>query len=153
MKTLIINKNREIKEIVYNNFNELYKKCNYKNSNNFTCLQCIKTKIGIIEFWGKRSKISYKYNDLDLYGKCIILLKKDCYIDLTIDLLNANLNDKYNNIIDNDINDINDMDNINKMDEIDNKDNKDNKDNIDINNLIINELLPEVYVYTSDEDN
>ena len=127
MKSIIINNLKILSEIEYSNIDDLYLNCGFKNNKQFICLKTLITPNGRLEFWGKKTKISYKYYDIELYSKCAILLFKDVYCDLTIDEFNNNfihLLSSNNNIY------------------IDN--------NIDIDNLIDSNY--ETHIYTSDED-
>ena len=165
MKSLIINKNTEIKEILDINLDELYKLCGYRNNNNFVCLHTVKTNIGIIEFWGKKSKNTYIYKNLQLYGKCVILLNKETYENLTIDLFNfhfnssidsnnivkVNDNDEYTKKDDNNEDDNNEDDN--NEDDNNEDDNNEDNNNEDNNNEDYNEEVDNEEVDNEDDDN
>ena len=74
---------------------QIYKFCNYKNNNDFSCLHCYQNKTSTYEIYGKTSgKANYenKYElpppiDEKLFFGTLIILKKenDTYCDLTLE--------------------------------------------------------------------
>ena len=91
MKAITLNSYKNLNEIEFKNIEELYKKCGYKSNKDFNCLHTINTNKGKLEFWGKKTKNSFLYYNIELYSKCAILLFTNEYVELTID----KYNDKY----------------------------------------------------------
>ena len=58
MKAVLINETLELKEIIVDSFQVIYRKCGYRSENNFTCLASEAFTDGstILEYWGKKSK-------------------------------------------------------------------------------------------------
>ena len=128
INSIIIN-NNSANEVKIKNINEenIYKKCNFKNPNDFSKLHSWQyDDTNHIELWGKNkgfknSKscfIIFKNMNIDIFGKSLFLMKND---------------DKYISL---NINTFNDFFNINNTENT-NKENKEttNKDNIIAENL------------------
>ena len=81
---------RRFKSIQEKNLlSEIYKKCGYRSSNNYVCIESVDIECGTLEFWGKKSKSGYEYFNRMLYGKCCIVLKNNNGIqELTIEEYN-----------------------------------------------------------------
>lgn len=92
MKAVVINETLELKEIIVDSFEVIYRKCGYRSANNFMSLASESFTDGstILEYWGKKSKGGeYNYRGHTLYSKCVIVLKRNNEIvDLTIDEFN-----------------------------------------------------------------
>lgn len=92
MKAVVINETQELKEIIVDSFEVIYRKCGYRSENNFMCLASEAFSDGstILEYWGKKCKGGgYNYRGHTLYSKCAIVLRRDNeIIDLTIDEYN-----------------------------------------------------------------
>lgn len=144
MISCILLQNNEYTSINVKNLDEtnMYKKCSLKNDNNFKKLKEIESNDGTIELWGKdkglsnsKNKSDILYNlELDIYGKCILVLKKnETYISLTKNnLLNV----------------------LNLEEDNETKTNVDNKNDIEnVENNIEVELTYDAYEYSDDEYN
>lgn len=173
MISCILLQNKDLSLINVKNLDEdnMYKKCCFKNNNNFKKIKIIESSEGLLEIWGKDKGLSNSINNniilkqlqIELYGKCIIVLKNnEKYISLTTknffnilnikdDILlnnNDNNNDNYNNNYNkNDIINI-EKNEINKTNE-DNEDNEENEEETGIN--YNKELTYDVYEYSDDE--
>lgn len=91
MLNCIIIFNNEINELKVRNISKenLYKKCNYKNNNDFVLIKTWDYSNNVIEMWGKNksnynSKNTYvlfeKFN-INVYGKALFILKnKEDYL-------------------------------------------------------------------------
>ena len=80
----------------------IYKKCNYKNSHDFTIVSSWNYNSDIIELWGKTKgniknvvdsinniNIDKFIVDIKIYGKCIFVMQNDnVYKSLTLDMFN-----------------------------------------------------------------
>ena len=88
MKAVTIDSSLELKQVEYESFDIVYRRCGYRSINNFVALanEQFTDESTVLEFWGKQSKTGYDYRGHKLYGKCVIILKKGGeIIDLTID--------------------------------------------------------------------
>ena len=88
MKAITIDSSLELKQVEYDSFDIVYRRCGYRSINNFVALanEQFTDESTVLEFWGKRSKKGYDYRGHTLYGICVIILKKGGeIIDLTID--------------------------------------------------------------------
>ena len=173
IKCILIN-NENIDNIKIKDVNDsnLYKKCNYKKDNDFLKIKNWNFENNkIIELWGKNkgnskyknSNFLIKNEKLELYGKCIFVLKdiSNNYISLEEDIFNNFFNINKENKQGNNTNNLEENDNI-ENDNIENN-NKNNYDNIDNNiddeleDLISkyenDELEYEMYCYSSEEEN
>lgn len=146
MKAIIIDETQELKDIIVDSFEVVYRKCGYRSENNFRCLASETFTDGptILEYWGKKSKGGgYNYRGHTLYSKCAIVLRRDNQIvDLTID--------EYNEISLFGAN----GDLQGEQGELENKDKEQRQEKPvkqEFEQLISGELIPEDYVYTSDE--
>ena len=82
---IIIQNNNNINESRVKNLTEdtIYKKCNYKSGNDFIKIKCWEYEDNVIELWGKNKGqenlksnfVFFKDNDINIYGKCIFLMK------------------------------------------------------------------------------
>jgi len=159
---LIIN-NNEFNKIKVRNLNEdnIYKKCNYKNNLDFMKIMNMDYDNNILEVWGKvkcktelNKNIFLKNNNLECYGKAIILLKnnEEKYINLDTNKFFKKFkinNDLDNSSNDNNINEINDNNNNIIVNVEENKKIDTNSESSEMNE---SELEYELYCYTSDEE-
>ena len=158
----IYNDNTNEINIKYESTEHLYKKCNYKNDNNFNIIKTFSYNDYIIELWGKingtkqfkNKNYLLVNNQIDIYGKCIFI-KKNIQTNLYQSLLLSEFNEVFNKDINNDINkDINNDINKDINNDINNDINKDTDD--DVNNYDYSssdtELTYDVYSYSSDEE-
>lgn len=110
ISVIIINKKGILNEKKVKNINEenLYKKCNLKNNNNFNCHIKYNSTKGKIQLWGKDKdreslKNIYEFPNkvIQLYGNILVVNKnKDEFINITIDeFLNIMKRENLNNII------------------------------------------------------
>ena len=103
IKCILIDK-VNINEIKIKNFSEeeLYKKCNFKNNNNFNKIKIWSFDNNNIELWGKTHGLNNNKNNnvllikqnIDVYGKCIFILKnnENNIISFNIDSFNTFFN-------------------------------------------------------------
>jgi len=138
MKAITIDSNLEFKQVEYDSFDIVYRRCGYRSINNFLALanEQFTDESTVLEFWGKQSKTGYDYRGHTLYGKCVIILKKGGEIsDLTIDdyneitLFGANGDKQDKSLI------------------VD----KSLSSSPELEDLLSRELMIEDYIYTSDE--
>ena len=104
MISSILNSNSNIEEIKIKKMSadNIYKKCNYKNSQDFTLVSSWNYNSDIIELWGKikgnSKNVVDSINNINIdkfivnnkiYGKCIFVLQNDnVYKSLTLDMFN-----------------------------------------------------------------
>ena len=157
MIKIIITYNDNIIEskIKYESTNCLYKKCNYKNDNNFNIIKSFQCKDYIIELWGKNNgtkqfknnNLVLVNNNIEIYGKCIFIKKNienDLYESLLLNEFNIFFNvDKYKNI-----------ENSNEIDILNNESNKESNQNENLLDYSSSdtELTYDIYSYSSDEE-
>lgn len=155
MINCILFNNGNFEEIKTKNIEEsnIYKKCNFKNNNDFEKLFNWKDDDYIIELWGKNKGVIIKnipklfiVNNIVIYSKCIFVKK-----------------DSNNKFISLNISDFNNFFSINKKsinynsddEELNNLNNKDGEDSIisDTENDDVedSELSYEVYCYSDEE--
>jgi hypothetical protein len=161
MKALVIDNDLTVSEFEVKDFEGLYKKCGYRSLNRFDCLANItlNSDNSHVEFWGKKSKQieSYTYRDLLLYNKCAIILRNGGLIAQNLEGVCDLTFDYYNDAILNAKNEETNRDNTNRDNT--NRENDKSLDKTellkskeDLEEVINNELLPEDYIYTSDEE-
>ena len=161
MKALLIDNDLTISEFEVKDFDGLYKKCGYRSLNRFICLANItlNSDNSHVELWGKKSKLSesYTYRDLLLYNKCAIILRSGGLIAQNLEGVCDLTFDYYNDAILNAKNEDTNRENTNR--ENTNRENDKSLDKTellkskeDLEEVINNELLPEDYIYTSDEE-
>lgn len=156
MKALLIDNDLTVSEFEVKDFEGLYKKCGYRSLNRFVCLATIALdkENSYLEFWGKKSKQSesYKYRDLLLYNKCAIILRNGGLIVQNLEGVCDLTFDYYNDAILNVKNEETNRDNTNRENDKSVDKTELLKSKEDLEEVINNELLPEDYIYTSDEE-
>ena len=163
LSCIFINDSNTISEIRVKNItcDNLYKKCNYKNNENFVKILEYNYEDNILELWGKNKGLNkYKNNhdflknqNIEAYGKCIIVMMcNNNYTSLNLSYFNI----FYNNILNNKVNEPNK----------DNEYNEDTKDDEDISEekeehinedkcseySYNSELSYDLYCYSDDEN-
>jgi len=152
IKCILLDK-ENINEIKIKNFSEddLYKKCNFKNNNNFDKIKTWCFTSNSIELWGKIQGLNNNKNNnlilikenINVYGKCIFILKNNENNIISLDI--DNFNKYFNSILETKENiEIKESEKAEKAEKAE-KQSKEAQENI-INNYI-NELEYEVYSY------
>lgn len=156
MLSCIIIQNDSYNEINIKNISEenIYKKCNFKNNNNFKKIKSWIYENDIIELWAKDKGLSNSENnniifkklniDINIYGRAICILKNEN----TYKSLNIKTFINYFKL---------DNENTIKLEEINNEENEEDEyDNNEENEILKEEIINEeltydVYEYSDDE--
>lgn len=167
MLSCIIIQNDSYNEINIKNINEenIYKKCNFKNNNNFKKIKSWINENDIIELWGKDKGLSNSENnniifkklniDINIYGRAICILKNEnTYKSLNIKTFNNYF--KFDNQDSIKFEKSNNEENEENKENEENEEYEDDYDNNEENEILKEEILNEeltydVYEYSDDE--
>jgi hypothetical protein len=160
----IVNNEKNFKNFKNINYSELYKKCGYKNNDNFVKLyekiNCIADNSDVnniyYEYWGKnvgKESFKYKFDNITYYNKLLIIKKDgDKFLNISEDDI-ALIDESYcanEEVVNNSIEENNNSTQENSNEKLANIIVKEDDEELD--NDSNSELSEEPYLFSSDEE-